>query len=362
MHEVNPKNERLKLEWIEELQIQKAESTIDQRLAALRQYEAATGWADFTAIDRDKVKAYLEALRQTSTRMRTKQAKVRHVRGFFDWMIADERLRPKKVRKALLSLRLNDKEARAGRAVRTVDHATVEQIINTIQSMPKTNAIERRNRALLAFTLLSGARDGAIITMKLKHIRWAEREVLQDPNEVATKASKMIQTWFFPVGQFIEDEVKSYLAFLKDELGFTPDDPLFPSTQIGQDDLDRFAPIGLTKNHWSSAAPMRKIFKAAFAANGMRYYNPHSFRNTLVALAQELNLGPKPMKAWSQNLGHEKLDTTFNSYGNLDGNTQRRAMMQLSQKPNAEVADAKLAAMVERALDRRLGEGAGQKS
>ena len=94
-------------------------------------------------------------------------------------MIADERLRPKKVRKAMLSLRLTDKEVRAGSATRTVNYATIEQITSTIESMPKTNAIERRNRALLAFTLLAGARDGAIITMKVKHVLWAEREVSQ---------------------------------------------------------------------------------------------------------------------------------------------------------------------------------------
>ena len=355
MPEVNPKNERLKLEWIEELQIQKAESTIDQRLAALGQYEAATGWADFTAIDRDKVNAYLEALRATPTRMRTKKAKVRHVRGFFDWMRDDEKLRPKKVRKALLSLRLTDKEERAGNAVKRVNHATVAQIIDTIKSMPKASAIERRNRALLAFTLLSGARDGAIVTMKLKHVLWNDREIIQDPDEVATKASKMIQTWFFPVGQFIEDEVESYLSYLKDELGFTANDPLFPSTLMGQDDQDRFAPMGLTKAQWSSADPMRKVFKAAFTANGMRYYNPHSFRNTLMALAYELNLGPKEMKAWSQNLGHSKLDVTFNSYGNLDANAQRRAMLEIGKTPKPETGMAAIQAMVDEALARRIG-------
>ncbi len=355
MPEVNPKNERLKLEWIEELQIQKAESTIDQRLAALGQYEAATGWADFATIDRDKVNAYLEALRATPTRMRTKKAKVRHVRGFFDWMRDDEKLSPKKVRKALLSLRLTDKEERAGNAVKRVNHATVAQIIDTIQSMPKASAIERRNRALLAFTLLSGARDGAIVTMKLKHILRNDREIVQDPDEVATKASKMIQTWFFPVGQIVEDEVASYLDYLKDELGFTPNDPLFPSTLMGQDDQDRFAPMGVTKAHWSSAAPMRKIFKAAFTANGMRYYNPHSFRNTLTALAYERDLSPKQMKAWSQNLGHEKLDTTYNSYGNLDANAQRRAMLEIGKAPKPEAGMAAIQAMIDEAVAKRIG-------
>ena len=191
--------------------------------------------------------------------------------------------------------------------------------------------------------------------MKVKHVLWAEREVLQDPNEVATKASKMIQTWFFPVGQFIEEEVESYLACLKNELSFTPDDPLFPSTRVGQDELDRFAPMGLTKTHWSSAAPMRKIFKDAFAENGMRNYNPHSFRNTLTALAYEKDLGPKAMKAWSQNLGHEKLDTTYNSYGNLDANAQRRAMLEIGKTPKSDAGMAALQAMVNEAVAKRMG-------
>ena len=118
--------------------------------------------------------------------------------------------------------------------------------------------------------------------------------------------------------------------------------------------MDRLAPFGLTKNHWSSAAPMRKVFKEAFAANGMRYYNPHSFRNTLVALAQELDLGPRNMKAWSQNLGHEKLDTTYNSYGNLDANAQRRAMMNIGGTAKEIGLEDKLAQMIEKAVSRRL--------
>ena len=36
------------------------------------------------------------------------------------------------------------------------------------------------------------------------------------------------------------------------------------------------------------------------------------------------------MKAWSQNLGHEHLDTTYNSYGHLTPNVQRDAMYRLS--------------------------------
>jgi len=48
---------------------------------------------------------------------------------------------------------------------------------------------------------------------------------------------------------------------------------------------------------------------------GLPYFNPHSFRNTLVQIGQEICKTPEQFKAWSQNLGHEKVLTTFLSYG-----------------------------------------------
>lgn len=356
MPELNPANERLKLAWIEELEITKAGSTIDQRLAALSQFEALTDHRDFIALDRESVDQYLKGLRGMPTSFRTKAAKVRHVRAFYDWMIMDERIKPKTARKAILALRLKDKEARAGRAQRTVKHPTLDEIERTIRTMPDGTAIERRNRALIAFTALSGARDGAIISMRLKHVRLAAREVEQHPDEVDTKASKLIQTWFFPVGDFIENEVVTYVAFLRNDLGFTDNDPLFPKPKMGHDASDQFSAVGLSKDRWTTAQPMRNIFRTAFTANGLRYYNPHSFRNTLMAIAYERKLDPLSLKAWSQNLGHEHLDTSFNSYGQLDANAQRRAMLELrKQKPDPP----DIQAMINNALDQRLCNNGG---
>ena len=86
----------------------------------------------------------------------------------------------------------------------------------------------------------------------------------------------------------------------------------------------------------------------------MRYYNPHSFRNTLMALAYELDLGPMAMKAWSQNLGHSKLDVTFNSYGNLDANAQRSAMLEIGKTPTPEAGMAAIQAMIDEAVAKRM--------
>lgn len=359
MDEMNPANERLKHAWTKELQISKQERTIDQRLAALAQFERLTDFASFADFNRDVVDQYLEALRKTPTRMKTKAAKVRHVRSFFDWMVMEEHLRPKAVRKAILALRLTDKEARTGRATKATAFPTLAEIEATIRNMPEATSIDLRNRALLAFTALSGARDGAIVSMKVKHLRWDGRQVEQHPDEVETKAGKMIETWFFPVGEFLEGEVKRYLDHLKGDLEFSDDDPLFPAPQMGHDEADQFCAIGLSKDRWATPGPMRKIFRAAFESNGLKYFNPHSFRNMLVDLAYQRGLDPQSFKAWSQNLGHEHLDTTYNSYGKLDANAQRRAMMRLNEpEPDTPDLGKRMEAILERKFEEMM-EGVG---
>ena len=51
------------------------------------------------------------------------------------------------------------------------------------------------------------------------------------------------------------------------------DDPLFPSTAIGQDSDRRFAATGLARTHWASAAAVQKIFKHSFEAIGLHGFN-----------------------------------------------------------------------------------------
>jgi integrase len=53
--------------------------------------------------------------------------------------------------------------------------------------MPAVSDIERRNRALVAFTWLTGIRDGALASLKIKHVNVTEGRVNQDPREVKTK-------------------------------------------------------------------------------------------------------------------------------------------------------------------------------
>jgi len=62
------------------------------------------------------------------------------------------------------------------------------------------------------------------------------------------------------------------------------------------------------------------------AGAGLPIFNPHSFRKTLAQLGQKKCRTIEEMKAWSQNLGHEELMTTFASYGTLSRNQQADIM------------------------------------
>jgi hypothetical protein len=66
-----------------------------------------------------------------------------------------------------------------------------------MQNMPATIDIERRDRALIAFTILNGARDGAIATSGT-----SEGKIDREAREVRTKFSKS-SSLPFPVGDDI---------------------------------------------------------------------------------------------------------------------------------------------------------------
>ncbi len=230
---------------------------------------------------------------------------------------------------------LSEKETRIANAKRQKPVPTIEQIKHTINVMPVVTDIDRRNRCLVAFTLLTGARDSAIASLKVKHIDIEAGSLFQDAREVNTKYSKTFTTTFFPVGDEILQILIDWLAYLKDDLLYGNDDPLFPKTNIIQGENRVFEPSGFKKEHWATASSIRTIFRVAFENAGLPYFNPHSFRNTLAMYGQKLCQSPEDFKAWSQNLGHEGVLTTFYSYGEVQPQRQAEIIIQL-QSPRAK--------------------------
>ena len=132
--------------------------------------------------------------------------------------------------------------------------------------------------------------------------------------------------------------VVDWLEYLTTEKLLGPVDPLFPATEVVRDQYHLFQTGGLSRAHWSNATPIRTI---------LAYANPHSFRKTLAQLGERICRTPEEFKAWSQNLGHEQVLTTFSSYGQVAADRQAELIRRLGQR---QEADTPKAAMIERLI------------
>jgi integrase len=297
------------------------------------------------------------ARRRKDRPIATLYATLTQLKRFFQWLAWQPGYKSRFQYSDAEYFNLSDKDTRIATAQREQRVPTLEQIKRVIQTMPTKTEIERRNRALIAFTLLTGARDSAIASMKLKHVDLIEGCVRQDAREVKTKFSKTFDTYFFPVGDEVVKIVEEWVSFLKEQQLRGNEDPLFPATRIEQGADRQFGVAGLDRTHWSSASPIRGIFREAFLRAGLPYFNPHSFRNTLVRLGQDLCKSPEAFKAWSQNLGHEKVLTTFTSYGAVARDRQGEilrslaAPQQITPPAMNELADV----LVRKLLDSGIG-------
>lgn len=281
-------------------------------------------------------------------------ATLANLKRFFQWLAGQPGFKSRFQYSDADYFNLSEKDVRIATAKREQVGPTVEQVQRVISLMPFASAIERRDRAVIAFTLLTGARDSAIASMKLKHVNLAGDCVEQDAREVKTKFSKTFTTYFFPVGSEIRQIVADWVAFLREESLWGNDDPLFPATRIALGPSRQFEAVGLARAHWSSAARIRNIFRDAFTKVGLPYFNPHSLRNTLVRLGESVWQTPEHLKAWSQNLGHDKVLTTLLSYGQVECARQGQIIRNLA-KPKQE--SQPVASEIAREVLRGLREG-----
>lgn len=331
MHRHHPKNERIKRKYLAFLEGAKrmASKSADQAAAAIALFEASTGYRAFAKFHIEQARRFKRQFNeQTNPKTGrplakgTIRSRLMALKAFFHWLAGQPGY------KALISCSdaeyfnpsANDSRIATARCERPVP--SVGQVRHLIGTMRTESATEKRNRALIAFALLSGARDDAMASLSIRHVDLQRRMVFQDARTVRTKNRKTITSWFFPVGEDIEGIVVDWIVFLTTELFYGPDDPLFPATwtPVGED--GHFAPAGLERRHWKNADAIRRIFRESFEAAGLPSFNPHSFRKTLAILGERICPGPEAFKAWSQNLGHEHVLTTFTSYGTVSGRRQ----------------------------------------
>ena len=361
---MNPKrntaNERAKrayLSWLGGSQ-GRHEASLDAVAKALERFDEYNKRRDFAKFHFEQALGFKVRLgEQLSARSgaplsaSTIKSTLAALKAFFVWLSGEPAYRAKLRRNDAEYFNPSDNLTRIAGAHRRRACPTLAQIRAALAAMPTETEIDLRDRALVAFTILTGARDSAVVSARLKHIDIDHKLLEQDAREMDTKRAKTFTTWFFPVGADIEKIVVEWVEFLRGPKHFGPEDPIFPKTRVAQGPEREFAAISLDSAPWANANPVRTLFKQAFGRAGLPYFNPHSFRNTLVQLAYELKLHGEQLKAWSQNLGHEHCLTTLISYGEVPAFRQAEIFAELAE-PNAYTKEDDTTRMLRVVLER----------
>ena len=322
----NASNERVKREYFSFLTGAKGRdsTTVDRVAKSLARFESSTGHKNFKRFHREQALAFKrrqgEALNERSGERLSKatiQSTLRDLKKFFEWLAREPGFRSHIEYADADYFNLSEKDTAIARARREKAVPTLEQVAHVLANMPSATVLERRDRALVAFAAITGARVMALATFRLGHVNIEAGYVDQDARTVAAKFAKTFRTVFMPVCDAALEIVAQWVAELSGAHLWGPDDPLFPATVMGLDESGGFQPQGLARHSWASSGPIRDAFRRAFEGAGLPYHNPHSFRDMLVRHAMAMNLSPEEIKAWSQNLGHSDVLTTFTSYGTV---------------------------------------------
>lgn len=344
----NAANERIKRQYFSYLKDakQQSEVTVDAVAKAISRFETDVKFKDFKSFHIEQAIAFKRHLADADSLVTgeklstsTLYATFAHLKRFFQWLAMQPGYRSRIRYADAEYFNLSGNEARVATTRREQDFPTLEQLKQVIALMAHDGEIDQRNRALLAFTVLTGARVGAVASVKMRHIDMTAGSVYQDARQVRTKFGKSYTTFFFPVDGIFRGVLDQWVAYLRETKHYGNDDPLFPATQVVVGSEGNFERAGLSRTHWRGTTAIREIFANAFKAAGLRYFNPHSLRRTLVQLGETRCQTPEAFKAWSQNLGHEGALTTFLSYGEVGTRRQGEILRALSGATPPEPVD-----------------------
>jgi len=323
-------NERAKRDYIFYLEHANGldQKSTDKVLAAILKYEESTKFKSFKRFHIEQAatfKEYLAAARGKAGNPlshATIDATLALVRKFFVWLAGQTGYKSRISYADTAYFKNNRKSARIAHTANEKRFPSTEAAFHAFQAMPSATKFEKRDKALFAFFMLTGARVGAVASLKLKHVDLFNGRVFQDPKEVNTKFAKSIDTTFYPVDPAYLDCLTSWIDYLRTVELFGQMDALFPKAQREVADGGGFIFANLSRQPYANTTPLNKIIRGAFAAVQLPEYTPHAFRTTLVVLGSSMCKSMEAMKAWSMNMAHDDLKVTMGSYLPVDG--QRR--------------------------------------
>jgi site-specific recombinase XerC len=171
MRKHHPQNERIKREYFDYLEQAKRMSTssVDQVAAAIALFEQSTTFRDFRKFHIAQAVAFKDRLQRRINPETGKPlakatilSRLMALKAFIVWLAGRPGYRSR--------IRYSDgnyfnpsaNDERIAKAVRARPVPSLDEIRKTLEAMPTGTVLERRDRAVVAFALVSGARDNAI--------------------------------------------------------------------------------------------------------------------------------------------------------------------------------------------------------
>jgi integrase/recombinase XerC len=321
MRKYNAGNERIKREYEKFLREAKGQDdkSIDKVRAALVKFEDSTKFKSFRSFHIDQARQFKDALARAKTSkgkplsLTTIDATLRLVKGFFFWLAGEHGFKKVLRYKDVEYFNNNRKDARAAHTQNPVHFPSKQAAHHAFQAMSDRTELDRRNKAMFAFLMITGARVDAVSSLRLKHINLVDGFVFQDGREVRTKGGKTIKTWFFPMHPDYLACFTDWVTFLRNDKLFGQEDALFPKPERRLVN-GKFVFDTLSYEMYANGAKVTEVFKGAFRQVQMHPYGAHSARKTLGQELSDRELPLATQKAWSQNMGHENFNTTVSSY------------------------------------------------
>lgn len=342
MSKFNAENERLKRRYIDYLKESDGldEKSLDKVRAALARFEECTKHKSFKKFHIDQARQFKDALARAKNihgkplSLSTTDATLRLVKGFFRWLAGQQGFKKVLTYSDANYFNNNRKDARAAHAARPAQVPTTKAAYHAFQGMANETEVQRRDKAIFACLMITGARVGAVASFRLKHVNLIDGSVFQDGREVNTKASKTFTTWFFPMHPDYLACFTEWVTYLRDVRLFGPEDALFPKPERTLVD-GKFSFETLSREPYANTSQINAVFRNAFTQVQLPPYTPHSVRKLLVNELSARDLPLATQKAWSLNLGHENFTTTVSAYLHMPSDRQGELMRGIKRDAEA---------------------------
>lgn len=317
-------NERMKYKYRQHLRRigQKDDKTVVAALKNIRDFEIFMGFEGFEKFNDHIADKYIQGMFNANLSLSYITDNIRALKDFLNWLERQRGYRSKINYNHIDYLNVSRNQRNTAKATEYQKAYKYDQIIALIRAMPEQTDKDKRDKAIISLQALCTLRISELRTVKIKSLIEEDgvHFIYVCPKSMSVKFAKTRYAVFVPLPDDIIANVIQWRDYLR-SLGFKDADPLFPKID------NHFARTNLLeqkirKEEIKSDTTIRDIFKKAFEDAGFEYIKPHSFRKTLARYAETQS--PAFLNAVRQNLGHESIDTTLSSYGQLSAAEQRK--------------------------------------